>query len=84
MNLTPATEGTTDYLKAKGFGGTTDIVRIAIDRMATQEGMNTMDPKTAIKELMQKRMTKNASNGSSDLEAMKVLTGGLLWQTFRR
>ena len=54
MNLTPATEAQLDYLKAKGFGGTTDIVRIAIDRMATQEGMNTMDPKTAIKELMQK------------------------------
>ena len=43
MNLTPATEAQLDYLKAKGFGGTTDIVRIAIDRMATQEGMNTME-----------------------------------------
>ena len=42
MNLTPATEAQLDYLKAKGFGGTTDVVRIAIDRMATQEGMNTM------------------------------------------
>ena len=38
MNLTPATEAQLDYLKAKGFGGTTDIFRIAIDRMATQEG----------------------------------------------
>ena len=36
MNLTPA-KAQLDYLKAKGFGGTTDIVRIAIDRMATQE-----------------------------------------------
>ena len=40
MNLTPATEAQLDYLKANGFGGTTDIVRIAIDRMAQQEGMN--------------------------------------------
>ena len=48
MNLTPATEAQLDYLKAKGFGGTTDIVRIAIDRMATQEGTMTYTKYTMI------------------------------------
>ena len=54
MNLTPATEAQLDYLKQSGFGGTTDVIRIAIDRMAQQEGWSTTEQKTAIKELMQK------------------------------
>ena len=42
MNLTPATEAQLDYLKQRGFGGTTSIIRTAIDRMAQQEGYRTM------------------------------------------
>lgn len=42
FQLTEATEAQLDYLKQAGFGGTTDVIRIAIDRMAQQEGMNTM------------------------------------------
>ena len=37
FQLTPATEAQLDALKAQGFGTTTDIIRIAIDRMAREE-----------------------------------------------
>ena len=37
FQLTPATEAQIDALKEQGFGTTTDIIRIAIDRMYTQE-----------------------------------------------
>ena len=38
FQLTPATEAQLDALKAQGYGTTTDIIRIAIDRMAREEG----------------------------------------------
>lgn len=38
LQLTPATERQVEYLRTAGFGTLTDIVRIAIDRMAIQEG----------------------------------------------
>ena len=37
FQLTPATEAQLDALKAQGYGTTTDIIRIAIDRMYLQE-----------------------------------------------
>ncbi len=37
FQLTPATEAQLDALKTQGFGTTTDIIRIAIDRMFQQE-----------------------------------------------
>lgn len=38
INLTPATEQQADYLRSKGYGTFTEIVRVAIDRMAIQAG----------------------------------------------
>ena len=52
--ITEATDAQVEYLKQRGFGTFTDIQRIAIDRMAQQEGWSTTEQKTAIKELMQK------------------------------
>ena len=46
VQITEATDAQVEYLKAKGFGTFTDIQRIAIDRMAQQEGMNTMTANT--------------------------------------
>ena len=45
VQITEATDAQVEYLKQRGFGGTTDVIRIAIDRMATQEGhtMTTID-----------------------------------------
>lgn len=42
VNLTPATERQIAALRAQGYGTTTDVIRIAIDRMAQQEGHQTM------------------------------------------
>lgn len=47
--ITEATDAQVEYLKAKGFGTFTDIQRIAIDRMARDEGMNTMTDKRIVK-----------------------------------
>lgn len=40
VNITPATDEQVAALSAKGYGTFTDIVRIAIDRMAREEGWN--------------------------------------------
>jgi hypothetical protein len=39
IQVTSATDQQVDQLKQHGFGSFTDIVRIAIDRMAQQEGI---------------------------------------------
>ena len=44
FQMTEATEAQLDALKAQGYGTTTDIIRIAIDRMAREE--STMEPIT--------------------------------------
>ena len=77
MNLTPATEAQLDYLKAKGFGGTTDIVRIAIDRMATQEGKTRWTWKSRQSKFGgDGSMTKTPAMDRRFGKSMKVLTGG--------
>ena len=42
IQVSPATDRQVEALRASGFGGLTDIVRLAIDRMYNQE-VNTMD-----------------------------------------
>lgn len=46
MQITDATDRQAEHLKLAGFGSFTDIVRIAIDRMAQQEGHRTMNSDT--------------------------------------
>ena len=37
VQITEATDAQVEYLKQRGFGGMTDVIRIAIDRMAREE-----------------------------------------------
>jgi len=45
FQLDPTTEALIAFLKDRGYGTTTNIIRTAIDRMAKQEGETTMSAK---------------------------------------
>ena len=46
FQMTEATDRQVDALRLAGFGTTTDIIRIAIDRMAREEGYTAMTTNT--------------------------------------
>ena len=61
VQITEATDAQVEYLKAKGFGTFTDIQRIAIDRMAQQEGHTTMTTQTGFDLKTASREVQNAA-----------------------
>jgi hypothetical protein len=51
LQLTEASERQIAFLKEQGFGTTTDIIRIALDRMYQSESKNTEAPRSEIAQL---------------------------------
>ena len=61
INMTPAQIQQYAFLKERGYGDRTSVTRIAVDRMAQQEGMNTMTTQTGFDLKTASREVQNAA-----------------------